>query len=112
VLTVGGTSGIGETTAREFVRYTPSPKVYLVGRSQADADRIIAEFKQINSKSQVEFIKSDVSLLRNVDKVCDEIKAREKKINLLVLSCGILTTAGRTGMSTFPTRRSETKIMH
>jgi hypothetical protein len=38
-----------------------------------------------------------VSLLRNVDAVCEEIKAKEEKINLLVLSAGILTMKGRDG---------------
>jgi hypothetical protein len=33
--------------------------------------------------------------LRNVDKVCEEIKAKEKNINLLVLSAGFMTTKGR-----------------
>lgn len=51
-----------------------------------------SEFEQLNSKSQVEFIQSDISLLRNVDKVCDEIKSKEEHINLLFLSQGVLTT--------------------
>jgi len=92
---VGGTSGIGETTAREFVRYTINPRVYLVGRSQEQADHIQAEFKELNPESQVNFIQSDVSLLQNVDKVCDEIKAKEEKINVLFLSAGIMTMKGR-----------------
>jgi short-subunit dehydrogenase len=98
-IAVGGTSGIGETTAREFVRYTINPRVYLVGRSQEQADHIQAEFKELNPESQVNFIQSDVSLLRNVDKVCDEIKAKEEKINVLFLSAGIMTMKGRDGMS-------------
>jgi NADP-dependent 3-hydroxy acid dehydrogenase YdfG len=31
---VGGTSGIGLYTARELVRNTTSPHIYLIGRSQ------------------------------------------------------------------------------
>jgi short-subunit dehydrogenase len=107
---VGGTSGIGESTAREVVRYTGSPTVYIVGRSQTEADRITAEFKELNSKSKVHFIRSDVSLLRNVDKVCDEIKSKEKKINLLVLTPGILTLQGRTGKSSHISKQQESQI--
>jgi hypothetical protein len=33
--------------------------------------------------------------MRNVDKVCEEIKAKEKNINLLFLSAGFMTTKGR-----------------
>jgi len=92
---VGGTSGIGESTAREFVRYTIKPRVYLIGRSQEQADRITKECQELNPESQINFIQSDVAQLRNVDKACDEIKAKEDKINLLFLSAGILTMKGR-----------------
>ncbi|MCJ1247102.1 hypothetical protein MMC30_004313 [Trapelia coarctata] len=92
---VGGTSGIGETTAREFVRHTLSPHVYLVGRNQTQAKSIISELEAINSDGKISFIQSDVSLLRNVDTVCRELKAKEPKINLLFMSAGILTLKGR-----------------
>jgi short-subunit dehydrogenase len=73
--------------------------VYLVGRSQEQADHIKKECQELNPQSQINFIQSDVSLLLNVDKVCDEIQAKEDKINLLFLSAGILTMKGRDGMS-------------
>lgn len=94
---VGGTSGIGSSTAREFVRHTLAPRVYLVGRNETQASRIISELRALNPEGQISFVKSDVSLLRNVDAVCDEIKAKEEKVNLLVLSQGVLTTKGRDG---------------
>jgi short-subunit dehydrogenase len=94
---VGGTSGIGESTAREFARYAVSPRIYLVGRSQEQADRIKSDFQTLNPQCQTKFIQGDVSLLRNVDKICDEIKASENKINLLFLSAGLLTMKGRNG---------------
>ncbi|KAF2867282.1 hypothetical protein BDV95DRAFT_598381 [Massariosphaeria phaeospora] len=92
---VGGTSGIGFATAREFVRSTNSPHVYLVGRNPTEASRIIDELQQINPSSKLDFIKSDVSLLRNVDEVCKEIKEKENKINLLFMTVGYLTFQGR-----------------
>jgi NADP-dependent 3-hydroxy acid dehydrogenase YdfG len=95
---VGGTSGIGENTAREIVRHSTSPRIYLVGRSQEQADRIKADFQTINPEAQTRFIKGDVSSLRNVDKICDEIKQSENKINLLFLTAGILTMSGRNGL--------------
>ncbi|KAE9962621.1 hypothetical protein BLS_000107 [Venturia inaequalis] len=92
---VGGTSGIGESTAREFVRYAVKPRIYLVGRSQEQADLLKEEFQALNPESQINFIKSDVAQLRNVDAVCEEIKAKDDKINLLCLSAGIMTLKGR-----------------
>lgn len=96
---VGGTSGIGESTAREFVRYAVKPRIYLVGRSQEQADLLRGEFQSLNPESQINFIKSDVAQLRNVDAVCEEIKAKEDKINVLCLSAGIMTIKGRDGMA-------------
>lgn len=92
---VGGTSGIGLYTAREFVRNTRTPHVYLIGRNQTEAARITEELKTINSTSQVNFIKKDVSLLRNVDEACKEIKEKEKKVNLLFMTIGVMTMKGR-----------------
>ncbi|KAF1975561.1 hypothetical protein BU23DRAFT_552498 [Bimuria novae-zelandiae CBS 107.79] len=92
---VGGTSGISHYTALEFARNTRSPHIYLVGRNQTAAANITAELKSINSSSTVEFIKKDVSLLRQVDEACKEIKGKEKKVNLLFMTVGYLTLKGR-----------------
>ena len=35
------------------------------------------------------FIKADVSLIHVVDDICEEIKAKEKAINILFLSAGV-----------------------
>jgi NAD(P)-dependent dehydrogenase (short-subunit alcohol dehydrogenase family) len=92
---VGGTSGIGFFTAREFVRSTTSPHVYLIGRNATEAGKIIEELKSINSASQVSFIQKDISLLKNVDEACNEIKSNEKQVNILFMTCGYLTMKGR-----------------
>ncbi|KAJ5125248.1 hypothetical protein N7526_007425 [Penicillium atrosanguineum] len=92
---VGGTSGIGEATARAFVRDTLSPRVFLVGRNESQASRIIEELRQLNPKGQLNFIKCDAARLNSVDEACKDIQAKEDKINLLFLSAGMLTTKGR-----------------
>lgn len=92
---VGSTSGIGLFTAREFVRNTTAPHVYLIGRNAAEASKIVEELRAINSSSQVSFIQKDLSLLKNVDQACNEIKAKEKNVNLLFMTCGYLTLKGR-----------------
>jgi NAD(P)-dependent dehydrogenase (short-subunit alcohol dehydrogenase family) len=92
---VGGTSGIGFFTAREFARNTISPHIYLIGRNATEASKIISELKSINSTSNISFIQKDVSLLKNVDEACNEIKTKEKQVNLLFMTCGYLTLKGR-----------------
>ncbi|KAF1958999.1 hypothetical protein CC80DRAFT_514962 [Byssothecium circinans] len=92
---VGGTSGISLYTAREFARNTTSPHIYLIGRNETEAKRITEELKTINPTSTIDFIKKDVSLLRKVDEACKEIKEKEKKVNLLFMTIGIMTFKGR-----------------
>ncbi|RHZ64853.1 hypothetical protein CDV55_101164 [Aspergillus turcosus] len=92
---VGGTSGIALSTALAVTRHTPSPKIYLIGRSQSAADAAIASMKSINPSAQPTFLQTDISLLKNVDSVCADIAAREKSINLLFMTPGYMTLKGR-----------------
>ncbi len=85
---VGGTSGVGEYTVKKFAKYTSTliSRVYIVGRSQEAADRILADCRLLSPGSKFEFIKADVSLLKEVDQVCKYIKSKESKINILFLT--------------------------
>lgn len=104
---MGGTSGIGLYTAREFVRETSSPTVYLVGRNERYAGEIIDEFKSLNGEVKISFIKADVSLLKEVDSACDFIQKQVIHVNLLFLSCGIFTLNRREGRFEYPFRFHE-----
>jgi NAD(P)-dependent dehydrogenase (short-subunit alcohol dehydrogenase family) len=95
---VGGTNGIGETTLKQFAKHARKPRVYFIGRSQEAGDRIAAECKALNSDGEYIFVKADTSLIRNVDDICRDIKAKEKSVNLLFLSTGSLIVG--TSMST------------
>ena len=94
---VGATSGIGEITLKKFAKYSRQPRAYFIGRSQDAADRIAAECKALNPEGEYIFIKADVSLVRVVDEVCKEIKAKEKLVNILFLSAGV-PSMDRSGM--------------
>lgn len=87
---VGATSGIGEFTLLQFAKDVPKAHVYFVGRSQEAADRIKGECQAVNPEGKFEFIKSDVSLIKNVDDVCRIIVSKEKVINLLFQTQGTL----------------------
>jgi NADP-dependent 3-hydroxy acid dehydrogenase YdfG len=88
---VGATSGIGEITLKKFAQYTIKPRVYFIGRSQEAGERIEDQCREINPAGEFTFIKADVSLIRVIDKVCETIKAKEKSINILFLSSGVIT---------------------
>ncbi|RAK95639.1 short-chain dehydrogenases/reductase, partial [Aspergillus ibericus CBS 121593] len=87
---VGGTSGIGEATAKQFALAVKKPTIHLVGRNEASGSRILEELRASNPEGSFNFIKSDVSLLRNVDEACAEIRKQEKQIDLLFMSTGHL----------------------
>lgn len=106
-LQVGGTSGIGEWTFRAFIKYTSSPRAYLIGRNRPVAEKIIADALATNPEAKVDFIPADCSLLKEVSRVCEEIKSREDEVsgsgngavNLLVLSQSSSGLGGRSGNS-------------
>lgn len=83
------------------MRDTLSSRVYLVGRNETQASKIIEELRQVNPDGQISFIKCDAARLQSVDEACRSIQEKEDKVNLLFLSAGILTTKGRDGTSTF-----------
>ena len=88
----GATSGIGETSLKQFAKNTIKPRIYFLGRSQSSGDRIRGELEALNPEGEYIFLSVDVSLLRAVDDVCREIKARERSVNLLFLSTGSMIT--------------------
>ncbi len=94
---VGATSGIGLGTLKQFSRYAQAPKVYVLGRSKKAATPLLEEIKKINPEGTFEFIETEISLIKNVDLACDEIKAKEKKVDILFTSPGYLALGGRQG---------------
>lgn len=102
----GGTSGIGEFTVRALARHAANgqgARIYLVGRNQRAADAIAADY--VSQKNvHIRFVKADdLSLLKDVDRCCEEIKqleAQESKgesphIDLLVMSHADLYFGGK-----------------
>ncbi|OOF90332.1 hypothetical protein ASPCADRAFT_179224 [Aspergillus carbonarius ITEM 5010] len=87
---VGGTSGIGEATAKQLALNVKKPTIHLVGRNAASGSKIVEELRASNPEGSFNFIQSDLSLLRNVDEACAEIQQREKQIDLLFMTTGHL----------------------
>lgn len=89
-LFVGATSGIAFHTLTEFARHSDRPKVYIVGRSDAKLSNIIGGLERINPQGSYVPIRSDISLLKNVDAACEEYKRKEKSLDLLIMCPGYL----------------------
>lgn len=105
---VGATSGIGEAALKEFVSQANKPKCYFVGRSEQDATRIIDECKSLNPDARVVFLRADTSLVKEADRLCEDIKSRENAINVLFLSAGAASLDRQSTFAIFPyiSRRS------
>ena len=90
---IGGTSGIGEITLKLLAQKSIKPKIYIVGRSSEAAARIIAECKTLNPDGEYIFIQKSLLLLKAAQELCNEIKEREKHVNLLFLTIGLPDTS-------------------
>lgn len=96
---VGATSGIGMGTLKQFAKYAQAPKVYILGRSKKAAVSLLSEIQSSNPEGKFEFIETEISLMKNVDLACDQIKANEEKVDILFMSPGYLSFDGRKGLS-------------
>nr|POE87553.1 oxidoreductase andh [Quercus suber] len=92
---MGGTGGIGTSTAYEFFRRTRKPKAYIVGRNAQRGQEVVNTLQNINPQGQAIMVQEDISLLRNVDTMCAMLKQREPKIHYLILTTGRMTINGR-----------------
>lgn len=105
----GGTSGIGHQSLRalaaaEAEHNGKGLRAYIVGRNATAAEEIIAECRGLYPQGQYHFIKiDDLSLIKNVDRVCADIIQQEQKegsdarIDYLMMSQGGSIWLSRTG---------------
>lgn len=105
----GGTAGIGECGVRSLASTHGSEgkglRLYIVGRNKAAAERTIAHCLEICPTGTFQFVQAkDLSLMRDVDRVCAEIISEERKANgekakidFLCLSQGFLSFKSRRG---------------
>lgn len=57
--------------------------------------------RSLNSNTKIDIIKSDISLLENVDELYKVIQTKEDEINLLFISAGFAGLGGRDGTEKF-----------
>jgi NAD(P)-dependent dehydrogenase (short-subunit alcohol dehydrogenase family) len=83
--------------AEVFGRHTEGKSdIVIVGRNKEAADAVFAKLpSQTDNTYKREFIRCDVTRMKNVEVATKEILARHSKINFLVLSAGFMTMKGR-----------------
>ncbi|KAJ6088668.1 hypothetical protein N7486_009929 [Penicillium sp. IBT 16267x] len=98
---VGGTSGIGKSTIEALVATGTSIKIYLIGRkgSFERTHTFIQGLHAINSRAEIIWTESEVSLLAETKRVCDVIARKESRIDLLFLTTGYAPFSARSETS-------------
>lgn len=86
----GGSSGVGRLTIKALVATGASVRIYLVGRKSAEerTQIFIQELHAINPKAEVIWVEGEISLLAETKRVCEVIKRKESRVDLLFLSAG------------------------
>jgi NAD(P)-dependent dehydrogenase (short-subunit alcohol dehydrogenase family) len=97
---IGGTAGIGERTvlaiATNFSTSGEKLRLFVVGRNESAATRIVDEAQKISPKAAISFIRAgNLALLKEVAKTADDVVAaiggKDERLDLLVMTSGYLT---------------------
>jgi NAD(P)-dependent dehydrogenase (short-subunit alcohol dehydrogenase family) len=96
-LWIGGTSGIGQASLQHFVKSTRSPRIYSVARPQTVSSHqpLLSSLRETNPSGTYTLITADVSLVSEVAKIANFVKAKETRLDLLFMSAGFQNYTGR-----------------
>ncbi|KAK5997602.1 Oxidoreductase lepF [Cladobotryum mycophilum] len=90
----GATSGIGASTLETLVSLMPKSRFYVIGRSAARFTSQQTLLEYTTASCNVVFIEAEFSLLSHVDNVCEQIVARESRVDYLCMSPGMIPLNG------------------
>ncbi|KAL6702744.1 hypothetical protein ACN47E_000978 [Coniothyrium glycines] len=87
---MGGTSGIGKITLARLVELGYSFKAYVVGRKSSENSfrEFAQELRVKYPKAELVWVEGEVSLLSEVRRVCNHIKALERFVDILFMTTG------------------------
>jgi len=94
---VGGTAGIGQGLVEAFGEHVKGKAhIVIIGRNQEAANTILASLpKPKDGEHTHEFVQCDVSRMKNIQAVTQDLNKRLPKLNFLFMSQGFMTTKGR-----------------
>ena len=87
-LVTGGTDGIGKEIARRLA--ARGARVIIVGSDPQKGKRAQNELREETGHDDVDFLRADLSLVREVDRLAEDIAARFSSLHYLVLCAGIV----------------------
>jgi NADP-dependent 3-hydroxy acid dehydrogenase YdfG len=99
---VGGTAGIGEAVIEGLAAVGKGKwpaRIYVIGR-QESAERVNRSLDRLRAHNpglELIWTPGEVSLLAEVERICVELKEKERSLDLLWLSTGYAPIGGREG---------------
>ncbi|KAH7007966.1 uncharacterized protein B0I36DRAFT_258234 [Microdochium trichocladiopsis] len=91
----GATQGIGKATLTQLVGVGTPITIYLIGRNGSTQEGFLEELRASNQQAKIVWLEGQVSLLSETKRLCDEIKSREKSIDLLFFCAAYVALGGR-----------------
>lgn len=94
IVFAGATSGTGACTLEKMAVMLQAPTFYVIGRSTSRFASQRAKLESLNPSCKLVFLEAEVSLLSDVDTVCQKIAVAEKKVDCLYMSPGCIPLNG------------------
>ncbi|KAI1409850.1 oxidoreductase [Hypoxylon sp. FL1857] len=89
ILITGGTNGLGAAAAKMLASRNAA-KIYITGRNESSAQRVIKDIKSTGSNTEVVWIQCDHTQLATVKEAADTILAKESRLDVLMANAGIM----------------------
>jgi NAD(P)-dependent dehydrogenase (short-subunit alcohol dehydrogenase family) len=87
----GGSEGIGAATARRFA--AEGATVFVTSRRQAELDTTVKEINAAHNGGQAIAVRSDVSVLEDLDRLYTRVRDHSDRIDVLFASAGVAEIA-------------------
>ncbi|PYH97319.1 NAD(P)-binding protein [Aspergillus ellipticus CBS 707.79] len=91
----GATDGIGKATLTRLISTKTSVRVYVIGRNGEKHRVFLDRLRESNKQAHIIWLEGQLSLLAEVKRLCDEIRAWETYIDTLFMSAGFITSGER-----------------
>lgn len=85
-LITGATSGIGKATAFELSKRNYD--LILIGRNEEKCKKVVKKIKNYAANRDVKYFVTDISLIKEVKKLCEQIKSDYQQIDVLINNAG------------------------
>ncbi|CAH0036496.1 unnamed protein product, partial [Clonostachys rhizophaga] len=89
LLVIGGTKGLGAGAVSLLAKRNPA-KIYITGRDEAAAQRVINQAQEYGSQSEITFLSCDQTSLESVQQAADAFLAKESRLDVLMANAGIM----------------------